>query len=74
MKAIIKSFDPGQRGWPTVGQVRRAFQTLGLTPDDDLLYDRTPTDIVLQSSKEKQELELFNLLTAGMKPWHADEC
>ncbi|XP_022822305.1 uncharacterized protein LOC111353487 [Spodoptera litura] len=72
LKAIVNSFDPSQRGWLTVGQVRRAFMTLGLTPDDNLL-DRTPTDIVFQSLKEKQELELFNLLAAGMKPLRDNE-
>lgn len=64
LKAVVKSFDPGQRGWMSAGQVRRAFITLGLTPEDDL-EDRIPCDIVLEKLKRTQELELFSLLSAG---------
>lgn len=64
MEAVVKSFDPGQRGWLSAGQTRRAFTTLGLTPDEEL-DDRIPCDIVLDSLKKTQELELFSLLSAG---------
>lgn len=65
LEAVVKSFDPGQRGWLSAGQVRRAFITLGLTPVDDL-DDRIPTDVVLEMLKITQENELYDLLIAGM--------
>ncbi|XP_026731554.1 uncharacterized protein LOC113496515 [Trichoplusia ni] len=65
LEAVVKSFDPGQRGWLSAGQVRRAFITLGLTPVDDL-DDRIPTDVVLEMLKYTQENELYDLLIAGM--------
>lgn len=65
LEAVVKSFDPGQRGWLSAGQVRRAFITLGLTPADDI-DERIPTDVVLEAIKKRQEDELYDLLIAGM--------
>lgn len=62
---MVKSFDPGQRGWLSAGQTRRAFVTLGLTPEEPL-EDRIPCDVVLNSLRKTQETELYNLLAAGM--------
>ncbi|KAL0851135.1 hypothetical protein ABMA28_007000 [Loxostege sticticalis] len=65
LEAVVKSFDPGQRGWLSAGQTRRAFVTLGLTPEEPL-EDRIPCDVVLNSLRKTQETELYNLLAAGM--------
>ncbi|CAH0592490.1 unnamed protein product [Chrysodeixis includens] len=65
LEAVVKSFDPGQRGWLSAGQVRRAFKTLGLTLKDDL-EERIPTDEVLKGLKVAQEEELYELLNAGI--------
>ncbi|KAJ8704489.1 hypothetical protein PYW07_011677 [Mythimna separata] len=70
--AVIKSFDPGQKGWLSAGQVRRAFITLGLTPPSEI-EDRTPTDVVLNNLRVTQEKELFELLSAGVKVGHDEE-
>lgn len=64
MQAVVKSFDPGNRGWLSAGQVRRAFTTLGFNPPKHL-GDRVPCDVVLDTLKETQETELFNLVAAG---------
>ncbi|XP_030040259.2 uncharacterized protein LOC115455726 [Manduca sexta] len=66
LKAVIKSFDPGQRGWLSAGQIRRAYTTLGLTPKE-FLDDRVQCDIVINSLKDSQETELLGLLSAGME-------
>lgn len=65
MEAVIKSFDPGQRGWLSAGQIRRLYTTLGLTLEDDL-DDRNSTEMVFNNVKKAQETELLFLLTAGM--------
>lgn len=65
MEAVIKSFDPGQRGWLSAGQIRRLYTTLGLTLEDDL-DDRNSTEMVFNNVKKAQESELLCLLTAGM--------
>ncbi|CAB3240048.1 unnamed protein product [Arctia plantaginis] len=65
LRAVIKSFDPGNRGWLTPGQVRRAFITLGLTLTETL-NERIPTDVLFELLKTTQEKELFSLLTAGV--------
>ncbi|XP_060806463.1 GPI ethanolamine phosphate transferase 1 [Amyelois transitella] len=65
LQAVIKSFDPGQRGWLSCGQVRRAFTTLGLSPPA-FLQERMPCDVVFNLLRNTQEAELFNLLSAGM--------
>ncbi|RVE42551.1 hypothetical protein evm_012799 [Chilo suppressalis] len=65
LEAVVKSFDPGQRGWLSAGQTRRAFITLGLQPDEHL-HERNPYDEVLNSLQKKQETELFDLLCAGI--------
>ncbi|CAG9796564.1 unnamed protein product [Diatraea saccharalis] len=65
LEAVVKSFDPGQRGWLSAGQTRRAFITLGLQPDDDL-DERISSDEVLNTLRQRQESELFELLSAGM--------
>lgn len=66
MEAVVKSFDPGQRGWLSAGQVRRAFTSLGFSPPDDVLSERTPTDVVLNNLRTTQERELFDLLASGV--------
>ncbi|KAI8438571.1 hypothetical protein MSG28_011028 [Choristoneura fumiferana] len=65
LEAVIKSFDPGQRGWLSAGQIRRLYTTLGLTPEDDL-DDRISTEVVFNNVKKAQESELLCLLSAGM--------
>lgn len=65
LEAVVKSFDPGQRGWLSAGQVRRAFTTLGLTPPANM-EERIPTDVVLNNLRQTQEKELFELLSAGV--------
>lgn len=65
LEAIIKSFDPGQRGWLSVGQVRRIYATLGLLPKK-IIKERTSCDAVLSGLVKTQETELFNLLTISI--------
>lgn len=72
LEAVVKSFDPGQRGWLSAGQTRRAFITLGLTPDDNL-EDRIPCDVVLKNIRTTQESELYELLCAGMEQAESTE-
>ncbi|KAJ8716227.1 hypothetical protein PYW08_013512 [Mythimna loreyi] len=64
LEAVVKSFDPCNRGWMTTGQVRRAFTTLGLTPKSNLEV-KTSTQEVLEILRETQERELLLLLSAG---------
>lgn len=64
LKAIIRGFDPGDRGWLAAGQFRRAHITLGFLPEESL-QERIPTDIALKKLKDTQERELFCLLNAG---------
>ncbi|XP_022821364.1 uncharacterized protein LOC111352904 [Spodoptera litura] len=64
LKAIIKSFDPGDRGWLSAGQFRRAYITLGFLPDKTL-QEKIPTDMAIKKLQATQELELFCLLNAG---------
>ncbi|XP_037968724.2 uncharacterized protein LOC119692380 [Plutella xylostella] len=66
LEAIIRSFDPGERGWLSAVQVGRAFKTIGLT-SLDIEEERIPTDKVLSLLKETQEAELYDLITAGSK-------
>lgn len=61
----MKSFDPGQRGWLSAGQMRRAYITLGLTPDDTC-DESVSTDTALNNLRKAQEIELFSLIAAGM--------
>lgn len=69
LQAVMKSFDPCNRGWLTAGQVRRAFTTLGLTPKSNLEV-KTPTLEVLDMLRETQEEELLSLLKAGFETGH----
>lgn len=64
LEAVLKSFDPGQRGWLSAGQMRRTYMTLGITPDvrND---DRISTQDALTSLIRAQETDLFNLVAAG---------
>ncbi|XP_045503245.1 uncharacterized protein LOC123700123 [Colias croceus] len=64
LDAVIKSFDPCQRGWLSAGQVRRLYTTLGLVPEE-FVEERVPVDLVFKSVKCCQEKELYNLLAAG---------
>ncbi|XP_038207746.1 uncharacterized protein LOC119829349 [Zerene cesonia] len=64
LEAVIKSFDPCQRGWLSTGQVRRLYTTLGLVPEE-FLEERVPVDIIFKSVKSCQEKELYDLLVAG---------
>uniref|UniRef100_A0A2A4JN57 EF-hand domain-containing protein n=1 Tax=Heliothis virescens TaxID=7102 RepID=A0A2A4JN57_HELVI len=64
LEAVVKSFDPCNRGWLSAGQVRRAFITLGLTPEAEI-SDKTPTQDVYEKLRETQKKELFDLLSAG---------
>ncbi|KAL4712661.1 hypothetical protein ACJJTC_007958 [Scirpophaga incertulas] len=66
LEAIMKSFDPGQRGWLSEGQTRRVFITLGLKPPINL-DEQIPCNVVFESLKKAQENELFELLSAGYK-------
>lgn len=61
---MVKSFDPGERGWMSAGQIRRAYATLGLTPTE-LTEDRVPTSVVLENLVQDQKTELLDLLSAG---------
>ncbi|PZC84321.1 hypothetical protein B5X24_HaOG205516 [Helicoverpa armigera] len=64
LEAVVKSFDPGNRGWMSAGQVRRAFTTLGLTPEAEI-SEKTPTQDVYEKLRETQKRELYELLNAG---------
>ncbi|KOB51938.1 EF hand 2 domain containing protein [Operophtera brumata] len=65
LEAVVKSFDPGQRGWLSEGQMRRAYITLGLSPAKTI-EDRVLTNVALYNLQKAQETELFNLIAAGM--------
>lgn len=60
----MKSFDPGDRGWLSSGQVRRVYFMLGITPEAEI-PEKTPTDQVLDTLRRVQEQDLYALLTAG---------
>ncbi|CAH2102472.1 unnamed protein product [Euphydryas editha] len=64
LEAVIKSFDPGHRGWLSAGQVRRLYATLGFsyTETND---DRLPCDVILKKLQKTQETDLGQLLAAG---------
>ncbi|CAK1540049.1 unnamed protein product [Leptosia nina] len=64
LQAVIKSFDPCQRGWLSAGQVRRLYTTLGL-PLEEVLEDKMSCDVVLKKLISCQEDDLYNLLSAG---------
>ncbi|PZC79102.1 uncharacterized protein LOC124630981 [Helicoverpa zea] len=66
LEAVIKSFDPNNRGWLTSGQMRRAFRTLGLPPMETS-DEKIPSDVVLNNLRSTQEHELYQLLVAGVK-------
>ncbi|KAJ8736342.1 hypothetical protein PYW08_006998 [Mythimna loreyi] len=72
LEAVVKSFDPGHRGWLSAGQVRRAFTTLSLTPPINI-EERTSTDVVLNNLRATQEQELFDLLSAGVPGFTGEE-
>ncbi|KAJ0182490.1 hypothetical protein K1T71_001859 [Dendrolimus kikuchii] len=55
LEAVVKSFDPGQRGWLSIGQMRRAYITLGLTPKETL-EERIPIEQVLNGLRKTQEM------------------
>lgn len=65
---MVKSFDPGQRGWLNAGQLRRVYITLGLNPpkiaDDEIIS----TDECSKNLKNDQENKLSELLMAGALP------
>ncbi|XP_050362527.1 uncharacterized protein LOC126781633 [Nymphalis io] len=65
LEAIIKSFDPALRGSLSTGQVRRLYTTLGLSYSE-IPDERVPCDEVLKKLKEAQEIELAQLLGAGV--------
>ncbi|KAI5645814.1 hypothetical protein NE865_02084 [Phthorimaea operculella] len=64
LEAVVKSFDPGNRGWLSPSQVRKAFTTLGFTPVEPL-EESTPLAAVVDDLLHVQEKELYSLLTAG---------
>ncbi|CAG4978612.1 unnamed protein product [Parnassius apollo] len=61
LEALVKSFDPGHRGWLTAGQIRKLYATLGLLIKEEL-PDILPCETILNNVKEAQENELFDLL------------
>ncbi|XP_026758572.3 GPI ethanolamine phosphate transferase 1 [Galleria mellonella] len=63
LEAVIKSFDPGQRGWLSTGQIRRIYTTLGITPPE-IFEDKTSCEVVLNSLEKSQEIDLFSLVSA----------
>ncbi|CAH0727330.1 unnamed protein product, partial [Brenthis ino] len=65
LEAVIKSFDPGQRGWLSAGQVQRIYATLGFTTEE-IFEERIPCNLVLSNLKKTQEIELLHLLEAGL--------
>ncbi|XP_075972942.1 uncharacterized protein LOC142974454 [Anticarsia gemmatalis] len=73
LQAVVKSFDPGNRGWLSSGQVRRAFTTLGITPKNNL-EERVSTDEVFCVLKQCQESQLFHLLSAGTNIADGSSC
>ncbi|XP_059050889.1 GPI ethanolamine phosphate transferase 1-like [Achroia grisella] len=64
LEAVVKSFDPGQRGWLSAGQIRRVYITLDLTPPE-LFDEKTFCETILNDLEKTQEMELFTLLSAG---------
>ncbi|CAH2254856.1 jg15397 [Pararge aegeria aegeria] len=62
LEAVIKSFDPGQRGWLSAGQVQRLYATLEFT-GEELSEERTSCNVLLDNLKRTQEMELLQLLT-----------
>ncbi|XP_045778483.1 uncharacterized protein LOC123876305 [Maniola jurtina] len=68
LEAVIKSFDPGQRGWLSAGQVHRLYTTLGLNIEELTLKndEKIQCDVLLDTLKKTQEVELFQLLAAGV--------
>ncbi|CAH4031181.1 unnamed protein product [Pieris brassicae] len=67
LEAVIKSFDPCNRGWLSAGQIRRLYTTLGLQ-FSEVLEERTSCDEVLDKLKICQEEEIYDLLSAGAAP------
>ncbi|XP_047984572.1 uncharacterized protein LOC125225084 [Leguminivora glycinivorella] len=65
LEAVIKSFDPGRRGWLTSGQVRRLYATLGLTLEE-YPHEKVSTAVIFKDIKRTQEVELLRLLSAGI--------
>ncbi|XP_063548560.1 GPI ethanolamine phosphate transferase 1-like [Cydia strobilella] len=65
LEAVIKSFDPGRRGWLSSGQVRRLYATLGLTLEE-YPHEKISTAIIFKDIKKTQESELLCLLSAGI--------
>ncbi|OWR44685.1 hypothetical protein KGM_203703 [Danaus plexippus plexippus] len=65
LEAVIKSFDPGQRGWLSAGQVRRLYTTLGFT-SEEYHDDRIYCDELLNNLIRVQEHDLLQLLAAGI--------
>ncbi|XP_041975767.1 uncharacterized protein LOC121730695 [Aricia agestis] len=65
IEAVLKSFDPGQRGWLNVCQVRRLYESLGLEINQVDEKDKFAADAILEDIKNKQELALRELLMAG---------
>lgn len=65
MEAVIKSFDPAQRGWLSAGQVHRLYTTLGLNAEE-LAEEEIPSDVLLRNLIKSQEEELHQLLAAGV--------
>lgn len=65
---MVKSFDPGHRGWVNAGQLRRIYITLGLNPpkipDDDIIS----TTELLKNLKKDQEYKLSEILKASAIP------
>lgn len=65
MKAVIKSFDPGQRGWISACQLGRIYTTVGLNPPDIEEDEKISTEDFLKKLKFDQETELLELVSAG---------
>ncbi|CAK1602080.1 unnamed protein product [Parnassius mnemosyne] len=72
LEAVVRSFDPGHRGWLTAGQIRRLYATLGLLIKEEL-PDSTPCETVINNVKEAQENELFDLLLVGLNRNSSDD-
>ncbi|XP_026320221.1 uncharacterized protein LOC113230485 [Hyposmocoma kahamanoa] len=65
LEAIIKSFDPGRRGWISADQLRRMYTTVGLNSTDIPEDERIPTDDLQKKLTLDQEIELYDLVVAG---------
>lgn len=65
LEAIIKSFDPGRRGWISADQLRRMYTTVGLNCTDIPEDERIPTDDLQKKLTLDQEIELYDLVVAG---------